>query len=851
MSDRPLKFGKAGTSWLFRMAWRDGKASGKRLLLFMASIILGIAALVSIQSFSENLKYNIALQSKSLMGADFRIDSQSEPNEKVLGIIDSLGGAEGREINFPSMATFSGTPATKLVWVRGIEGEFPFYGNLETIPESAAKEYQKTDGALVDATLMLQFKLKVGDSIKVGNLTLPIAGSLSGAPGSTGVTSSIAPPIFIPLRFIEATGLIQKGSRINYNFYFVADADTDLRKLSWRVDPLLDAENADIDTHTSTARQLGRRYENVSKFLNLVAFIALLLGCVGIASSVHIYIKEKLQSVAILKCIGASRKQTFLIYLIQIAGMGLLGGLIGTILGIALQWSFPLLLQDFLPFEVELTWVFQPILMGLLLGVSMAVLFALSPLMSTWYVSPLQVLRIQEGSSVKSQRANIFILVAIIWFVYLFAHWLLGSFRYAFGFVLGVVVTFSILAGIAKLFMWAVKKYFPSGWGFTARQSLLNLFRPNNQKMVLILAIGVGSFLISNLYFTKDFLLAKTTLEASSESPNIILLDIQSKEREGIANSLTPKRLPVIDNVPIVTMRVHDIKGRTVNEIRKDTTVKINRWVLNHEFRVTYRDSLIGSETLSSGEWTNESDLDGSIPISLADNVARDAKVDIGDKMTFNVQGVLMETVVANIRAVDWGRMQMNFSIVFPPGVLENAPQFHVMSTKVPDDETSAKLQQELVKKFPTVSIIDIRQMITLVEGILDKISWVINFMAFFSILTGIIVLIGSVRTSKYQRIRESVLLRTLGAKSKQILNITALEYLYLGLLGSGIGILLSLISSLLLAYFVFDTPFVPSMIPFLVVLPGITLLVMLIGLTNSRSVVKSPPLEVLRKEGV
>lgn len=851
MSDHPVKTGRAGTSWLLQMAWRDGKASGKRLLLFMASIILGIAAVVSIQSFSENLKYNIALQSKALMGADFRIDGNNEPNERVLDIVDSLGGADAREINFPSMATFSNSVATKLVLVRGIEGDFPFYGKLETEPQNAYKEYQESDGALVDATLMLQFKLKAGDSIKVGNLRLPISGALSSAPGSTGISSSIAPPVFIPYELVEQTGLVQKGSRIRYNFYFVAEPDMDLKKLDREIDPILDAENADLDTHTSTARQLGRRYENVAKFLNLVAFIALLLGCVGIASSVHIYIKEKLQSVAILKCIGATRKQTFLIYLIQIAGMGLLGGILGTLVGLALQWSFPLILQDFLPFEVELTWVIQPIFMGLLLGLCMAVLFALSPLMGTWYVSPLQVLRVQDDFSEKSQRANILILATIIWFVYLFSHWLLDSFKLAFGFVLGVVVTFSILAGIARLFMWAVKKYFPSGWGFTARQSLLNLFRPNNQTMVLILAIGVGTFLISNLYFTKDFLLAKTALEASSKSPNIILLDVQSEEREGIANSITPKGLPVLDNIPIVTMRVHDIKGRLANDIRKDTINRINQWILNHEFRVTYRDSLIGSETLSSGEWTNESDVDGFIPISLSDNVARDAKVEIGDKMTFNVQGVLMKTVVASTRIVDWGRMQVNFSIVFPKGVLENAPQFHVMSTKVPDDKTSAELQQELVKKFPTVSIIDLRQVITLVEGILDKISWVINFMAFFSILTGIIVLIGSVRTSKYQRIKESVLLRTLGAKSRQILNITAMEYLYLGVLGAGIGILLSFVSSQLLAYFVFDTPFVPSMIPFLVVLPGITLLVLLIGLSNSRSVIKSPPLEVLRKEGV
>ncbi len=230
--------------------------------------------------------------------------------------------------------------------------------------------------------------------------------------------------------------------------------------------------------------------------------------------------------------------------------------------------------------------------------------------------------------------------------------------------------------------------------------------------------------------------------------------------------------------------------------------------------------------------------------------MANDALVTIGDTLIFNVQGKSMTTVVGNIRQVDWARMQLNFSIVFPKGVLEDAPQFHVLTTNAPDKKASANLQRELVRKFPNVSIIDLRQVVTLVENILDKISWVITFMAFFSILTGVIVLIGSVRNSKYQRIRESVLLRTLGAQSRQILKINALEYLFLGVLGSGVGVLLSLVSSFLLAYFIFDTPFIPSRVPFLVVLPGITLLVLGIGLFNSKGVLNSPPLEVLRKEG-
>ena len=816
------------------MAWRDGKASGKRLLLFMASIILGIAAVVSIQSFSNNLKNNIGLQSKALMGADFLIDSNQPANERVMELMDSLGGYKAREVKFASMAAFPKSLSTKLVQVRAIEGNYPFYGELETEPTTSAFDYQDKGGALVDATVMLQFDLKPGDSVKLGTTTFPILGALITAPGSTGIGATAAPPIVVPFRFMEESGLLQRGSRLGYNYYF-EDDKVDLELLNDKVDPLLDAENADMDTHTDTSERLGRRYENVGRFLNLVAFIALLLGCVGIASSVHIYIKEKLKAVAVLKCLGATRKQTFLIFLLQIAGMGLLGGIIGTAIGLLLQQTFPLILQEFLPFTVEISTSYPAIFVGLLLGVSMSVLFALSPLVHTWFVSPLQVLRVQEDTGKKSRPYQIWVVVAIVLFVLLFALWLLGRWEFALSFVVGILVTFSILAGVSIGFMRLIKKYFPKSWSFAARQSLLNLYRPNNQTVVLILAIGIGTFLISTLYFTKDFLLAKTTFEASAESPNLILFDVQTEQRNDVENTITPKGLPVIDNIPIVTMRMERIKDRDVNDIRLDTTTRVNKWILNHEFRTTYRDSMIGSEKLLEGEWLPSVPPSTEvIPISLADNVANDALVKLGD----------------NIRQVDWARMQLNFSIVFPTGVLEKAPQFHVVTTNAPDKASSANLQRELVKKFPNISIIDLRQVVTLVENILDKISWVITFMAFFSILTGIIVLIGSVRNSKYQRIRESVLLRTLGAQSKQILKINALEYLFLGVLGSGVGVLLSLLSSFLLAYFIFDTPFIPSWVPFLVVLPGITLLVLAIGLFNSRGVLNSPPLQVLRKEG-
>lgn len=836
-------------SWLLKMAWRDGKASSRKLVLFMASIILGIAAVVSIQSFGENLKENIALQSKAMMGADFKIDMDDTPSEEVLEIVDSLGGARSREISFASMAAFPGKQGTKLVQVRGIEGEFPFYGELETDPPQAAEVWRKKGAALLDATTMLQLGLKPGDKIKIGEVILPIAGALKNIPGSNAFFSSIAPPAIIPYDSVEQTGLVQTGSRIGYDFYFVADPDINLEQLDRDLNARLNRLEADLDTHTSTSERLGRRYDNFGKFLNLVAFVALLLGCVGIASAINIYIKGKLKAVAILKCLGASKRQTFFIFLIQIAGMGLLGGVIGTIAGLLLQQLFPLLLKDLLPVDIDMALSPQIIIMGILLGVIMSVLFALIPLLGTLYVSPLETLRVQRNAGKKKGKAELAVIGGIFFFILVFSYWLLKDWRYSIGFVLGILLTFAILAGIAKLFMKVVRENFPSNFGFPARQSLQNLFRPQNQTLTLVLAIGVGTFLISTLYFTKDLLLAQASLDAQTNSPNMILLDVQTGQEQEVSKTVRESGSPVLDDIPIVTMRVQSIGGRTVNEIKEDSTSGINRWVLTHEFRVTYRDSLINSEELTAGEWIPKVANSDLIPISVSDNFAEDARVQVGDRLSFNVQGVIMNTEVRSIRKVDWSRMQPNFSIVFPSGVLENAPQFRVITTKVATEESSAALQQELVRLFPNISIIDLRQVLRVVEDILNKIAWLINFMAFFSILTGIIVLLGAVRTSKFQRIKESVLLRTIGARSIQILKILALEYFYLGALGALSGILLSLLSSQMLAWLLFETSFVPSLFPFLVLFPVITLLVMFIGLTNSISVIKSPPLEVLRKE--
>ena len=832
------------------MALRDGRSSKKRLSLFVASIILGIAAIVAIQSFGDNLRQNIADQSKALLGADLVIDSNVPVGEDVQALIDSIGGEKARERNFASMVAFPKSGDTRLVQVRALEGDFPFYGEIETTPAKAASTFKTGRKALVDATVMLQFNVRPGDSIKVGELSFLIEGSVSQVPGQSGIAATVAPPVYIPLRYLGQTGLLQKGSRIENNYYFKLPAKTDVEKFAESIEPRLDKEGIDVDTPASTGRNIGRSYENVGRFLNLVAFISLLLGCVGVASAVHVYIKEKLGTVAILRCIGATRLQTFQIFLIQVIGIGLIGAIVGALAGTLIQQFFPLLFQEFLPVKLQLSISWKAVFTGIGLGVSMSVLFALLPLLGIWDVSPLRVLRVEDEVKSTAAAAKAFVFVLIVLFVFIFSYWQLEDWKYAAAFTGGVLVTFGILTGLASLFMYLVKRFFPRSWSFVGRQSLLNLFRPQNQTLILILSIGLGSFLISTLYFTQDALLSEVSFRSNTEDPNLIIFDIQNDQKEPIAQVVKSQGLPVLQQVPIVTMRLHSINGRNVDDIQADSTSGISDWLLHREYRVTFRDSLKETETIEEGKWIGKIKAPGdTIYISLEKGVAEDMQVTVGDPLVFNVQGVLMKTIVGSIRKVNWNRLQTNFIVLFPEGVLESAPQFHVLTTRVSGNEASARLQQSLVKEFPNVSIVDLKQVLITIEGILDKIAWVISFMAFFSIFTGLIVLIGAVRTSKYQRIKESVLLRTLGARQRQILSITALEYFFLGGLASLSGIFLALASSWLLTWFSFDTIFSPSLWPALFLFLGITVLAVIIGLTNSRSVIKSPPLEVLRKE--
>lgn len=847
---RPSDARDAGTAWLFRMAWRESRRNRSRLFLFVSSIILGIAALVSIYSLGENLQREVDLQAAELIGADIAVNSNRDFSPAMKRLVDSLGDRRSEQRSFPSMAFFPANGQARLVQVRALEGEFPYYGSLQTEPAEAGKTFRTHQAALVEKTLLDRFGAKPGDTIRLGEIGFRIEGALLSAPGQTGMTAAIAPTVYIPMRYLAETGLDQKGSRISQSRFIKFDRPADVPAIVKALEPRFEKELLDVDTVESQKEKTARSFGDLTRFLSLVGFIALLLGCIGVASAVHILIRERISTIAVLRCLGATARQAFLIQLIQVSAVGILGSAVGAALGTALQQAMPLLLKDFLPVQIHAIASWSSIGQGMLTGLLVSVLFALAPLVSIRNISPLNTLRIDHGDLARRDRLRWLVYLLITAFVLCFSALQLKSWGRAAFFTLGVGVAFLLLSATAVGLMRAVRHFFPHTWPYVWRQGLANLYRPNNQTAVIILSVGLGTALICTVVFIRGILLERVSLSASGNQPNMVLFDIRSTQRDTVLSLARSHGLTATGTVPIVTTRLESVNGIGAEELARDSTIDMQRWIFTREYRVTFRDTLTPTEQIVKGEWKSRWE-GGSAPVyvSVERKLADRNHIRVGDTLTFNVQGMRVQTLVGSLRDVEWNRVQTNFFVVFPTGVLEKAPQFHVLVTRTPDERSSAAFQQAVVRDFPNISIIDLGLVLSVVDTLLEKIGTVIRFMAMFCLCTGIVVLIASVMISRYQRMRESVLLRTLGADRRQVLAINGLEYLFLGALAAFTGVLISMAGSWALARFVFETGFRPDLLAALEAFAAVCALTVGIGLANSRFVVNRPPLEILREE--
>lgn len=838
--------------WIVLMAWRDSRQRKARMFLYISSIVLGIAALVALNSFNENLRRDIDLQAAGILGADLELSSRTQPSAEALTFLDSIAQlSEGatREERFVSMIRFLRTNESRLIQVRGLSAGYPFYGRVEAQPSTSFEGLSDQNNLLLENELMLQFSSNVNDSVQIGEKRLRVAGNILKMPGRTSFSTSMAPSAVMSLEAMRATGLKQVGSRIEYFYYFKFPKDFAVDDFVKEHDPFFEKWQFGVSTIRSTKENTGRSFADVTRFMQLVGFTALLLGAIGVSSAVHVYVQEKKVTVATLRCLGTTAKTAFLIFFVQFAGIGLLAGIFGAILGTCIQYFLPVAMADFLPVELTSAISWSAIAQGVFLGFSIAILFALLPLISIRRVSPLNTLRIvSEGEQKTSDPLRWLIFALIVLFMVAFSRLQLDDWEQTGYFVAGIAVTFLVLYAIAHSLMWLVRRFFPSALPYVWRQGLSNLFRPRNQTTVVILSVGFGTALIATLFFVQDMLLQRVDVGNSSGQANMVLFDIQPAQKEGVKALLLQQGLPVMEEVPIVTLQVAEINGHTLNDVLADSTLDYSARAFRGEVRATYRDTLAVSEKIVAGSWVGQVSAGDTAAVSLEEGYAKRIHAQVGDVLLLNVQGLRMPAKVSSFRQVDWNRFQTNFRMVLAKGSLEQAPQFYVLTTRADDEGTAAAAQRVVVQDFPNVSVIDIHALLEVLDELLTKIGFVITFIGSFSIVTGVIVLLSSLLISKYQRLRENILLRTLGASKRQIAQIVFAEYLFLGLFAALTGVLIALVAANMLAIFVFEASFLPSAGFVLVLTAAVVVLTVVIGVLNSLSALNRPTLEVLRK---
>ncbi len=848
---------------LLRLAWREGRASRRRLLLLVAAIATGTAALVAINTFTANLRSAITVEARGLLGADLLLSSRSVPTDSLRALADSLacaGGSPCREratvTTFGAMGYIPTRTGVRLVRVTAVEGAWPFFGEITTSPAGSWPRLQGERIALVDPAFLTALGASVGDTLALGELRLPIAGTVDHVPGDVGIATAFGPRVFIPGALVPETGLLGFGARAEYDTYLRLPAGAAVESIADSLRPRLRPERVRVRTVQDEQRSLGNALERLGRFLGLVALVALLLGGLGVASAIHVLIRQKMETVAVLRCLGGSSRTVFALFLVQAAGIGLLGSMLGAALGLGVEQALPRVLGDFLPVTVTPSVSWPALATGIGLGLWTAVGFALIPLLGVRRISPLATLRRPYETAGRPPRDRwiAVAIVALMLSVVLMAIVQADSLPRGLAFAGGIGVAIAGLWGAALLLVRSLRRWFPHRLAYVWRQGLANLYRPANQTVSVVLSLGFGTFLLATLLLVQHNLLRSLRVDGGSKRANLILFDIQPGQAAGVDSLLRARGLDPTPAVPIVPMRIQSINGKTAQDYSRDTTDVDGQpagWALRREYRSTYRDSIVASERVTAGRWWGEGSDSAGAPasISVEAGLAEELGVSLGDEITWDVQGVPIPSRVTSLREVDWARFETNFFVVFRPGVLDRAPQTLVTLVRVDSASERGLVQRAVVERFANISALDLSTVQRALDDILGKVGAAIRFMAIFTLGAGLIVLLGALATSRAQRLRETVLLKTLGASRAQVIRVAVAEYLALGTLAALTGLVLALGSAWALAHWLFETQFAVPAAPMLLLAVGVVALTAGTGIWSSVDLFRRTPLDALRNE--
>jgi len=845
------------------LAFRELRHGMRRVGVYMASITLGVATLVSIHSFRGDVARSVQEEADVLMGANARLSDDRPHPREVEQVLDSLrdgGVGVARVTTATSMVYAPSSDLVRLLQVRALDEGYPYYGEVTTSPSGRWGEHLEPGRVLVDPAVLTQLDVQVGDTLVVGRTSLEIAATVVDLPTDLAYQTAIGPRVHVSQATLAESGLLITGSLARYETFLRMPQLDERRNVRERYDSLFDAADVDYTLAEEQAQTLSNGVRFLGRFLGLVGLGALLLGGVGVASAIHVYIREKRATIAVLRCLGAHQGSAFAAYLIQAALLGFAGALAGVIVGVIVQALLPILLADVLPVSVATTFSLGSAAAGLGIGIWVALVFALIPLLGVRDVPPLAALR-QDFEPRRRRRDALEIGVYALAAGSVLLLCVIEAPEPAVGvwFAAALAAATAAVAGVGWMLTRAAQRWFPARAPYPVRQGVSNLFRPHNQTLSVTIALGFGAFVIGTIVEVGSSLIDELTLSFGSGQPNVLLFDVQRDQVQGLTQLIPVSARASVEVTPLVTSRITRINGVTTDELRDnpDRDERPEGWAVRREYRNTYRDFIGSGEALVAGRWwdgtpgsEDDTTIDtGDLPgLSLEEDVALSLRVGLGDTITWEVSGIEVPSVVTSLRRVDWERLEPNFFAVLEPGVLEEAPQTIVLLARLPDESQRLELQRALVGDFPNVSALDFSRVQEAIDTVLSRVRQAVAFLAAFSALAGVIVLLGALATSRVQRMREGALLKTLGARRPQILTVLLSEYIALGTVATASGLVLAVAAAAIVVPSVFELTYVPRPGALAAIWATVVALTVVVGLLGSRDLLRRAPLAVLRE---
>ena len=799
-----MKSKQLNYSQLISLVLAESRGAWKRMVFFILCIAIGVGAVMTVKSFSNMVQATIQGQAKGLLAADIAIKGSWEQDKEDLAYQKKIL-PKGTEFLFlkelHGMAQFknpgspgnSGSLITELKAIPLSGPQYPFYGEFKNDPDRPLQELLKKNGAVVESSFLIKTGLNMGDEFSLGKTKLKITGIVVSEPDRISRAFSIGPRLFISRTSLDKADLIQPGSRIKHRTLIKIPDSIELETALVLLERGLPDKTISIRTYKDMQSSLSSSIERVGQYLGTLGVIALLMGGIGVAMIVRTFMAQKLDTVAIMNCLGASSHTLLKVYLLQAMLMGLAGSLLGVTLGFSLTYLLPSKMEGLINYQLKPTFYWLPALQSLLMGVAITLLFCLWPLLRAVKTRPLRLFRrnFEEEELTSGNRKD-------RWFAGLTLSlglatmicWQAESLKRGLVFLLALGVSIALFS-LASIFLLKILKALPQSGSIAQRYGMSNLKRPNNQAASIITCLGMGIMLILTVRLVQMDMLAMLNKNTEMNPPNYFFIDIQRDQKDTfmqVLDQIAPESERSV--TPLVRSHIHSIDEKLIaNWEYKDK--KREEWFINREFALTYIEGPPPKDNeIIEGKWWNEEQAKNA-EVSLEQDAAKRLGARIGSKLTIDIQGIPVSAKVTSIRSVNWRNMRTNFYMIFSPGALADAPLTYVATVHVPD-EKELQLQHAVVKALPNITALSTRDIVNTVESTVSKLTTLVDFMSGFAIAAGLFILSGSIASTKYRRLRESAVLKILGAKRKTVASILGFEYATLGVIAGLVGILLA-----------------------------------------------------------